>query len=348
MPMPIITTVEQIQGEGMKMLVEWEIPTTSYAIKYNVYRGGMSQTSTPITETSIINTGLSYKEYCFEIEPVFNLISGAKSAQVCVTLYNVPQPKNLKAEQVSTSSKEVLLTWTASPAANTAGYNLYRDDELLNTELITEPTYTDVVPEFDVEYAYKLYGVAPTGIVSDKCAEIKITLSNSDIPAPTNVEATQQDNELVVSVTWDAPLSGLDGYNVYRDGEQVNTELVTETEYLDSVPAEDNYCYTVTAVMGDDESEPSAPACVDVITVGLCNIDKDALFSLYPNPVSGTLNINTAETITDCQIFNIQGQLVYSTKSNVKEIATDNWSSGVYIIRITTEKGNAEKRFIKN
>jgi hypothetical protein len=101
--------------------------------------------------------------------------------------------------------------------------------------------------------------------------------------------------------------------------------------------------------MGDDESEPSEPpACADVTLVGIGAIDKDALFSLYPNPVSGTLNINAAETITNCQIFNIQGQLMYSTQSDVKEIATDNWASGVYIIRITTEKGNAEKRFIKN
>jgi hypothetical protein len=99
--------------------------------------------------------------------------------------------------------------------------------------------------------------------------------------------------------------------------------------------------------MEGTEGEISAPpACADVNIVGIGNIDKDT-FTLYPNPVSGTLNISTTEIITDCQIFNIQGQLVYSTKSDVKEIATDNWTSGIYIIRITTEKGSAEKRFIK-
>jgi hypothetical protein len=60
------------------------------------------------------------------------------------------------------------------------------------------------------------------------------------------------------------------------------------------------------------------------------------------------LKISTKEIITDCQIFNIHGQLIYSTQSDITEIATDGWSSGIYIIRVTTEKGFAEKRFVKN
>jgi hypothetical protein len=72
------------------------------------------------------------------------------------------------------------------------------------------------------------------------------------------------------------------------------------------------------------------------------------MFTLYPNPVSGILNINTDEVINDCRIYNLQGQLIYSTRANVKEISTENFASGVYIIRITTEKGTAEKRFSKN
>jgi hypothetical protein len=39
---------------------------------------------------------------------------------------------------------------------------------------------------------------------------------------------------------------------------------------------------------------------------------------------------------------------MFSTLLDVKEISTENWASGVYIIRIATEKGTAEKRFSKN
>ena len=255
-PTPTITTVKQTRGK--EMLIEWEMPAGfEHPVKYCLYRGGIKQGSL-INGTSVTNKGSVYKEYCFEVEPVLNEITGAKSNSVCVTLIDIPQPTNLNAEQLSPTSTEVLLTWDAS-TSNTAGYNMYRNNMQINTELITTTTYTDTAPEFGVKYTYQLYGVAETGAESEKYAEAKITFP-----------------------------------------------------------------------------------------VGICDVTKDALFSLYPNPVSGMLNINTKETITDCQIFNIQGQLIYSTKSDVKEIGTDNWASGVYIIRITTEKGTAEKRFIKN
>jgi hypothetical protein len=295
-------------------------------------------------ETTIENTGLTYREYCFEIEPILNEITGTKSTSACVTLVKVPTPANLKAEQVSLTSKEVRLTWSAS---NAAGYNVYRDDIQINTELVTSPKYTDVAPAYEVEYTYHVYGVANTGAESENGAEVSIILHTGEIPVPQNVKATQEENKLNVSVVWDAiTLSDVEGYNIYRNDEKLNAELVTETEYSDNVPAEGNYCYKVTVVIGG-ESDKSEPACVDV-TVGISETSKDALFTLYPNPVSGTLNINTKETITDCRIFNVQGQLMYSTKSDIKEITTDGWASGTYIIRITTEKGSAEKRFIKN
>jgi hypothetical protein len=345
MPLPVIITAKQTRGK--EMLIEWEIPETQYPMTYKVYREGLLQTYTPITTTSFTNKGGTYQQYCFEIEPIFNEVIGARSVSVCVDLLDIPQPKNLKAEQVSVSLKDVLLTWDAS-ASPTTGYNLYRNNVLVNTEPITDTTYTDTVAEFGVQYTYQLYGVAETGAESEKFGTTKITLSNAIIiPTPENVKAEQQGNELIVAVIWDA-VADVDGYNVYRDGTKINPELVTDTTYSDNVSEDGKYCYTVSAMVGEEEGEQSEEACVDVNIVGICNIDKDALFSLYPNPVSGTLNINTKETITDCQIFNIQGQQVYSIQSDVKEIATDKWASGVYLIRITTEKGTAEKRFIKN
>jgi len=345
-PQPINVTVKQIRG--LKMLVTWEQPANPYALQYTVYRNDVPQNySNPTTETTFENTGLTYREYCFDILPFLNEVTGPKSAKSCVTLINVPTPENLIVKQISPAEKDVLLTWTAS-TSNTAGYNLYRDNVKINTELITEPTYTDIVPDFNIEYTYQLYGVAANGGESQNAASAKITLYYKEIPVPQNVNATQQGNVLIVSVTWDAATMDIDGYNIYRNDEKINPELLTETEYTDNVPEEGNYCYEITIVMDGGEGEKSEPACVDVSIVNIDESDKDALFTLFPNPVSGTLYINTKEPITDCQIYNIQGQLIYSTKSNIKEISTDSWASGIYIIRITTEKGNAEKRFMKN
>jgi hypothetical protein len=93
LPLPVITSATQLEG-GLEMLVEWEIPETQYPVKYNVYRNEELITPIPITETSLVNTGASYREYCFEIEPVYNDATGAKSSRACVTLLGITEPDN--------------------------------------------------------------------------------------------------------------------------------------------------------------------------------------------------------------------------------------------------------------
>ncbi|MCL2040787.1 MAG: T9SS type A sorting domain-containing protein [Bacteroidales bacterium] len=236
---------------------------------------------------------------------------------------------------------DINLSWTATRGVD--GYNIYRNGAKVNTTPVTETTYKDTAPEYGVTYTY-----AVASIVDGVEGFGGTTSGFADIPVPKNVQATQV-SELKVSITWDAiPASNVDGYNIYRDGIKCNSKLLQETEYLDSVKKEGHYCYQIIAVVKNINSKLSEPGCVDVALVGISETEKDALFTLYPNPVAGTLNIDTKETITDCQVFNLQGQLIYATKSGVKEIATDGWAAGTYIIRITTDKGSAEQRVIKN
>jgi subtilisin family serine protease len=61
-------------------------------------------------------------------------------------------------------------------------------------------------------------------------------------------------------------LLGLLGYNVYRDGNKVNTSLVANTYYNDNALAAGTYEYTVTAVYDEGESDPAGP--VEAIVSG--------------------------------------------------------------------------------
>ncbi|MCL2167683.1 MAG: T9SS type A sorting domain-containing protein [Lentimicrobiaceae bacterium] len=341
-PAPFNVTAKQIRG--LNMLVTWELPETEYPVKYYIYRNNVNQNpQTPVSETTFESVGLTYREYCFEIEPFVNEIKGARTNSICITLINIPAPNNLKAEQLSIISKEVLLTWGGS-TSNTAGYNIYRDNVKINTELVTSQTYTDAVLELDKLYTYQIFGVAETGAESEKSAGAQITLSDK-IPVPQNVQVTN--NDLNVTVSWNAVSMNIDGYNIYRNDEKINSEPVTEINYSDIVPEEGNYCYKITTVLEGVEGDKSDPKCENII-LGISDIDKDALFLIYPNPVSGILNIDTKEIITDCKIYNSQGQLIYSNQTNTKDISTESWASGAYIISITTNNGTAEKRFVKN
>jgi len=66
-----------------------------------------------------------------------------------------------------------------------------------------------------------------------------------------------------VFLSWDIPGGTPDSYNIYKNG--VFFTNVTTLEYTDLlVDPMVEYCYTVTAVYGGDESQPSAESCLTV------------------------------------------------------------------------------------
>jgi hypothetical protein len=243
-----------------------------------------------------------------------------------------PQPEIFKVIQ---KGSDVVLTWEA-PEDEVDSYNVYLDGTLYQDN-ITETTFTFV----KIPVGEYVFGVTS---VTDDCESEMLTEPLEVVvcsPQPELLDPVQEDANVVLTWTITADIV-IDSYNIYLDG-ILHEDNVTETTYTFVDAPEGTHLYGVSAIVGECESE------IAEIEWTITSISEQKnIFNIYPNPVSGTLNISTTETITDCQIFNIQGQLIYSAKSNVKEIATDKWTSGVYIIRITTEKGNAERRFIKN
>ena len=72
--------------------------------------------------------------------------------------------------------------------------------------------------------------------------------------------------------------------------------------------------------------------------------------SIYPNPTSSLWNFTTGNSIiTLVEVFNLLGKRVVSQKNNSINIAisAQGLTRGIYIARITTEKGNKSMKLIK-
>ena len=69
---------------------------------------------------------------------------------------------------------------------------------------------------------------------------------------------------------------------------------------------------------------------------------------LYPNPTDDVLTIDSKIPLTKVEIFSILGKKVDEVNSDYKTISTDNLSSGMYILKIHSEKGFTDKKLIKN
>jgi hypothetical protein len=140
----------------------------------------------------------------------------------------------------------------------------------------------------------------------------------------------------------------LAGYNIYRDGTLIGN--TTETEYLDTDPAisvlGQEYCYNVTAVYEDCESEFSNSACETVTADGLVEAGK---VNIYPNPSNNVVNIELTNDITSLVVYNYVGQVVAEkvvAKDKTVQIDVRNYEAGAYLVKFVTRNGESFTRKI--
>ncbi len=129
------------------------------------------------------------------------------------------------------------------------------------------------------------------------------------------------------------------GYNIYKDGIQINEELVLDTNYQDPHICNAPICYEVTAVYTDCESDPSNEACLPVMPA---TINDKNRFNIYPNPAKDFLKIESSYPILYLAISNYLGQKLFIGDSyNTKEISLNisDYPSGLYFLEIETTIG---------
>ena len=80
---------------------------------------------------------------------------------------------------------------------------------------------------------------------------------------------------------------------------------------------------------------------------GVNDLKADEL-TIYPNPVSEGFRLNNSEKNVQVSIYDLSGSLLF-----IKQISDDEYinvstlSQGLYMVRVTTEKGSATRKFVK-
>ena len=70
---------------------------------------------------------------------------------------------------------------------------------------------------------------------------------------------------------------------------------------------------------------------------------------VYPNPTQNSLNIQSTSTIFSTEIIDINGRTIQSLSQNSNDIILDieNFQSGIYLLKVTTENGSSIQKIIK-
>jgi hypothetical protein len=100
----------------------------------------------------------------------------------------------------------------------------------------------------------------------------------------------------------------------------------------------------------DQTKVPVLEVCYNIIVTSVPEIKNlnINLFSVYPNPATDYLNIETTQKAI-IEIFNLQRQLIIAIAANDNKMKIDvsAFPNGIYFVRAKIEKGVEVKMFVK-
>ena len=274
---------------------------TPYSLSptFKVYRDGRLITPTPIADLTFIDQNLPVGTYNYYVTAVVGNNESLPvfvDAEVSIISPDAPPPKNLSYE---ITDNEIIFTWDEPDEEYLPyylGVSFFVDEILLNVNPITEYSCAfplSILPHgmitFSVIALYE-YGASEPLVI-----EIYIEPPLPPLNPPRNLEAEVEGHTVVLS--WEAPEEGVTSYklqvtsnsphypphslltahhlpltthsslsltyNVYRDGVLLTSTAIIELEFVDEYVLAGTYIYEVTAVYGEEESEP---AIIEVIS----------------------------------------------------------------------------------
>ena len=100
-------------------------------------------------------------------------------------------------------------------------------------------------------------------------------------------------------------------------------------------------------ISGDQGVSSKTIIVTQTYTLGT-NEPRTFITTLYPNPTSDILNIQTEEKISKIEIYDVSGKLLKSMDGRNKNISVSSLNKGMYLIKLYTENGVLNSKFIKN
>jgi len=289
---------------------------------------------------------------------------------------------------VGNGNGQVLLTWNSSSTLTTtqiAGMasgsifpvgtttNTFEvNDGMGNTDqcsfnivvLDGEAPTPDIATLADVEAVCEVTSlVEPTA--TDVCDGAITGVSNAILPITNNTTViwTYEDGAgNIVTQNQNIVITGLDA-SVSVSGITLTANQVGATyQWIDCSDNSNvvganaqNFTPTVNgdyAVIITDGSCSDTSTCESITTVGLDENQFVNNVSAYPNPNNGSFTLNLGQIINrgEVQLLDLQGRMIQSiTIENTQEIEMNiTQNPGVYIVKLSTERGNSMIRVVKN
>jgi len=188
---------------GKTATLTWEKPETIEGVfeGYNVYRNGVKLNTTPISNTTYTDANLAVGTHKYQVSALSDLCGETeKTDEVSVTI--LPEfcepPVNIVLTDEETS---ILITWSEPVNIDgiLKGYNVYRKDNKINTDLVTAKEYRDEQPEGGYYQVSAVYEHCGESELSGKVGiKEHLTTTFNLYPNPTSGELTIDNGQLTI------------------------------------------------------------------------------------------------------------------------------------------------------
>jgi hypothetical protein len=194
----------------------------------------------------------------------------------------------------------------------------------------TEFVQPVTVGQHTFKWEYHKDGSVNSGDDCAKIDEIKFPPTNVITFITPAADLTYEVSAHNVTLNWTASADA-ESYLVKRDTETVGT--TTETTFTDEVEESGIYKYSVYAVNASGSMSAPVSVLVEFDFTGVTE-NQNANISVYPNPASDVLTINTNNNFK-YQLVNSLGQVVRSGNATNKAIVrVGDLNKGIYFLTI--------------
>ena len=316
----------------------WETNVMSGAsiIDFTIYRDGANVGN--IAELSYMDEMLANGIYEYQVAVNYSTGSSELSQAVSALVEVLYSPQDLTC---LVDGNNVLITWEAAPTSSRAflGYNLYRDNELIFSD-VSATSYNDL-NLINNNYEYKLEANYSTGTSEALFASVIVEVLYPVV----NFTGSLTDTE--ISLAWENDsLAGnsVISYSLYRNNELYANQ--TELNFLDSALANGHYQYYLVANYntGSSIASESLDFMVEItypVTNLTAQVTADLVDLAWDLPVNSPRALLSYNIYRDGEIVGNSEELTYS------DTALANGTYSYYVTSVYTSGESAPSNSVE-
>ncbi|TVR41978.1 MAG: T9SS C-terminal target domain-containing protein [Bacteroidia bacterium] len=247
----------------------------------------------------------------------------------------LPPPENLTAQSVP-GGGVIELLWDAPQNANPLGYNIYRDHQLINPQLVSETEYYDYNIEHGVNYLYYATAVYENG-ESDPSNEVEHT---GDMGFGIIHASAGNNGSIVPEGTIFVGYGDDQVFDILADDLYYIDSLIVDGIIIHVAHGQESFSFHFENVTGEHEIHVEFAT-----TLSNHELHYAISFNVYPNPVTNHLVIalqNNTYLFDDlhCRIYDMNGRLmlVAPIRQNPQKISMTHFPKGYYLLEFLQHK----------